>query len=257
MKIDGQRLAWQVLIICLMAELTFFLLDVFVNYYRWADSGAVRRLFNMAREDGIGSWFMVLQTSLAALVLALICAVEKYLGQGWNRKAVGWGLVALFFFYLSADDAAKIHERMGTLFDHYGRDDSTIGQWFPSYGWQVVMLPLFALAGGAMVLFLWQQFRHRGSRVILLLAPAVMALAVGIDFIEGLELDHPLNLNTWVSETYGFGPKTVRHFAKVIEEVLEMLSISLFLMLFIRQLFHTAAPRWTVEILEPARASAQ
>lgn len=249
MRVDGKRLARHVFLFCIAAEMLFFLLDVYVNFYRGSDSAAVRRLFNMTREDGIGSWFMVLQTTLTALVLALIACIEKQRAAAWSPAVIGWSLLALFFLYLSADDSSKIHERMGTLFDSRGRD-SAVGQWFPSYGWQVVMLPLFAAAGTAMVLFLWQQFRDRYSRLILLLAPAVMATAVGIDFVEGLESDHPLNVNTWISETFDYGPKAVRHFAKVVEETLEMLSISLFLMLFIGQLFASMAPQISIEVCD-------
>jgi len=249
MRLDGQRLAQRVFIICLVAEVLLCLLDVFINYHRGAEAGTLRRLFNMAREDGLGSWFMVLQTTLAALVLALIATVEKHRAQVWSGAAIGWLLLALFFFYLSADDAAKIHERMGTLFDTYGGDTS-LAQWFPSYGWQLVMLPPLAIAGSAMVLFLWRQFSDTSSRLLLLLAPSIMALAVGMDFIEGLELDHPLNLHTWISQTYEFGPKSVRHFSKVIEEGLEMLCISLLLMLFIRQLFSSMSPSWTIEVIK-------
>ena len=48
-------------VVCLLVNLAFFLLDFFVNYRGWIDISSIRRLFNTTREDGMASWFAVIE----------------------------------------------------------------------------------------------------------------------------------------------------------------------------------------------------
>lgn len=224
-----------------------------MNFYNYEGTGAIRRLFNIAREDSLASWFMVTQTTVAAFVLLLTGFIEREKNIS-TAKFIGWLLLALFFFYLSADDGAKIHERLGTLFaqQQSSEDPSAL---FPSYRWQVAVLPFLALCGIMMLIFLWSEFTRWQSHLLLLIAPAVMAIAVGLDFFEGLEHDHPWNLHTWLSETLQQSPRTIRHFSKAVEELLEMIAISLLLMLFFQRLLDALAPQWTIFIKSDENAS--
>lgn len=246
MQLDKQRIPINLFLLCLGIEILLVFLDVSINFYRYSDTGAIRRLFNMTREDGLGSWFMVLQTTVAAMVLLLISLIERERNRP-SKKHWYWAILAVFFLYLSADDAAKIHERLGTLFDSYRSEDG-IGSLFPSYGWQLAVLPFFSIAGLAMVWFLWSEIKATRARILLILAPAIMALAVSLDFIEGLEHEHPWNMYTWLSEYWQISPGTIRHFGKSTEEFLEMLSISLLLMLFVQKLLQAISPQWTIHI---------
>jgi hypothetical protein len=244
MQLNSQRIPINLFLLCLGIEILLVFLDVSINFYRYSDTGAIRRLFNMTREDGLGSWFMVLQTTVAAMTLLLISLLERERNRP-SKKHWYWAILAVFFLYLSADDAAKIHERLGTLFDSYRSEDG-IGSLFPSYGWQLAVLPFFSIAGLAMVWFLWAELKAPKARALLILAPAIMALAVTLDFFEGLEHEHPWNLYTWLSEYFQISPKTIRHFGKTTEEFLEMLSISLLLMLFVQRLLQSISPQWTI-----------
>ena len=247
LAIDGQRLPGRIFVFCLVIELSFVLLDAVVNYGGLTDLGPVKRLFNITREDGLATWFMVTQTFVAALALWLIFLVHRGRGSA-TRQVFAWGFLAGFFTYMAADDGAKIHERLGSVFSELsssaGSDspDDLPGRlqaMFPSYEWQLVMLPLLAGAGLFMLIFLWRELRDRKGRALLLLAVGLMVLAVGLDFIEGLDDSHAWNIQVWIREVFDLSNYTVRHFGKSLEEFLEMVAISLLLMLFVRHLIKT------------------
>ncbi len=130
-EINTTRLARRVLIVCLALELTFVALDYWVNFGRLTEIGAMRRMFNIAREDGLASWFGVTQTLLIALTLWLVYALAKRDdGPRWRRY--GWLVVALFFTYMAVDDGAQIHERLGTTIERIGEDSGSSFDFFPS-----------------------------------------------------------------------------------------------------------------------------
>ncbi len=124
------------------------------------------------------------------------------------------------------DDGAAIHERLGTAFER----STGVGS-FPSYPWQYLLLPAFAVAGLLLLLFLWRELGHGRERLKLMLAMACLVLAVGLDFVEGMRTGYPL-----VVQLTGAEGATVRHFSKSLEEFLEMLAMTIFLILFLGHL---------------------
>ncbi len=251
--ISGQSLPTRIFIFCLLAELLFVFLDAFVNYAEWSKYGTIRRLFNITREDGLATWFMVIQTFITGLILWVIFLLQRSRGVTRGRVA-GWGFLAGFFTYLSADDGAMIHERLGTLAekvyesDNYGYSGGLFGkiqELFPSYEWQLVALPALVAAGLFMLFFLWREFNTGGERLLLFSAAALMGLAVGLDFFEGLEFNHPLNLAAWFGGTFDLSMRWVAHFSKSLEEFLEMLAMSVLMMLFLRHLIRLSGPGLT------------
>ncbi len=252
--LNGQRLPGRIFLFCLIVELLLVGMDAFINYGRFIDIGPIRRLFNITREDGLATWFMVMQTFLAGLVLWLIALVQRSRSAS-RSNWLSWGFLSGFFIYMSADDAAEIHERLGSTFKRLLKtnqretSDSLLVQvqgLFPSYEWQLVALPLLAGAGLFMVFFLLTEFRDRKSRVILVSAVGIMAIAVLLDFLEGLDKANPWNPHTWLRESFTLSNYTVRHFSKSTEEFLEMCAISLLLMLFTAHLIDRVNPQLTV-----------
>lgn len=252
--IDGQRLPGRIFLFCLIVELLLVGLDAIINYGRFIDIGPIRRLFNITREDGLATWFMVMQTFLAGLVLWLIALVQRSRSAS-RSNWLSWGFLSGFFIYMSADDAAEIHERLGSTFKEVLRtnqretSDSLLVQvqaLFPSYEWHLVVLPLLAGAGLFMLYFLLTEFRDQKSRVILLSAVTIMVIAIMLDFVEGLDKSNPWNPHSWVRESLTLDNYTVRHFSKSVEEFLEMVSISLLLMLFTAYLMDRVNPQLTV-----------
>ena len=153
LTIDSERLARRVLHFCIAAEILFVFLDYHVNYAEWTDIGAIRRMFNTAREDGLASWFATTQTLLAGLTLGLIYLSVKN-GPGPRWKAKGWLVLTLFFVYMAVDDGAQLHERLGSTFKAMREDVGSSLDFFPSYPWQILFLPIFGTLGLFMLWFL-------------------------------------------------------------------------------------------------------
>jgi hypothetical protein len=90
-----ERVARLVLIGCLSLELLFVFLDYHVNFGRLIDIGALRRMTNIAREDGLASWFGATQTLLVGLTAWAIAFLVR--AQGAPRwRTAGWTAVRRF-----------------------------------------------------------------------------------------------------------------------------------------------------------------
>jgi hypothetical protein len=235
--------------------------DYYINYSYGSELGPIRRLFNITREDGLASWFSETLLFLTAMTLWFLFAISDP-----SRRATrtGWMLVALFFTYMAIDDGAEIHERMGSAFKAIQEDARETGEAitlagrlqasFPSYEWQLLFVPGLAVIGAFVVAFLLCHVQGWGNRLIILTAFALMALCVGLDFIEGLDPDHPWNAYTQLNIRFQLDPftvprfrevgyETLRHFSKSLEEFLEMLSTLLLLTTLIRQAGHVWGDR--------------
>ncbi|HEX9725455.1 MAG TPA: hypothetical protein VGC53_14345 [Vicinamibacteria bacterium] len=246
LTIHSEALAHRVLIFCVVAEILFVFLDYHINFGEWTAIGAMRRMFNIAREDSLASWFATTQTLMTGLTLGLIyLAARRQPGMGW--KATGWLVLASFFVYMAVDDGAQLHERLGSTFEAMREDAGASLDFFPSYTWQLIFLPFFGGLGLFMLVFLWRELGSPSSRALLLTAISFQVFAVGLDFLEGLEPNHPWNLYAAISDRYAletwtewrFGESaydTLDHFSRSIEEALEMAAISILWFLFLRHL---------------------
>ncbi len=224
LRVDWQRLASRVLLLCLAAELAFVVLDYHINYGRLIDVPAMRRLFNIAREDSLASWFASTQTLLVGLTLLTLYAVDRL--RGYLILAVG-------FLYMAVDDGAQLHERFSSTFDAMAGRSALAAQ-FPSYTWHVLFLPPFAALGLYLLAFLWRKLDRTKPRLLLVASMALMATAVALDFFEGLDEGHRANLyraavsrypslDAWSQRRFGAAAsEALRHFSKSIEETLEM-----------------------------------
>lgn len=220
---------------CLAFEVVLVLLDYHVNYGRLTDVGALRRLTNIAREDSLASWFGTTQTLLVALTAwGLWLGARAARASGWNRS--GWLLVAVLFTYMAVDDGAQIHERIGAA---YRAADGLGTTLFPSFAWHVLYVPVLGAAVLGSGVFLWWELRDRWSVALVAAAIAMFAVAVGLDFFEGLDPDHAWNpysaitreydLSSFTRARFGQSPyATLVHFSRSIEEFLEMLANTCF-----------------------------
>lgn len=242
LRVETGRFLWAVFLGCLIVEVALVYLDLTVNWLRWSDSGAMRRLFNTTREDGLASWFMVSQTLVTAVVAWVIFTVLLHQRTAAARR-VGWLIIALFFTYMCIDDGAMVHERIGTAFEN----STGIGG-YPSYAWQYVLLPFFALMGVFMLLFLWREMPRAADRARVAAAVGLFVLAVAMDFVEGMDEGY-----RWLSAAAGWESETIRHFSKSLEEFFEMVGMSIFLVTFIGYLA-SIAPRLEVRFVDRDQA---
>ena len=214
-------------ICCLTIEVSFVLLDLTVNWLRYSSSSAIRRMFNITREDGMATLFAVIQTLAAGLTCWIIWLLGRKHPYKSGTYRVGWFVLALFFTYMAIDDGALVHERLGTAY----RKEIATGP-LPSYGWQMVVAPFFILMGGVVFAFLWTVDRRPVSRLLLLAGLGSLAVAMGIDYVEGTPDGHE-----FFARLFAMDKKTVTHFAKAGEEFIEMLGITLLWILLLRNLF--------------------
>lgn len=223
--VDAGLFAWVVFLGCLIVELALVYLDLTINWWQWSDSGPIRRLFNTTREDGLASWFAVSQTLVVALVAWLLFTILLHQNTTVWRRA-GWLIIALFFSYMCIDDGAMVHERLGSAFK-----ETTDAAGLVTYAWHYVLLPFFVGMGVFILAFLWREMPVVRARLMILAALGCFGLAVGMDFVEGMDDGYRV-----LVDATGWKPATVRHFSKSLEEFLEMVGMSLFLAAFIGHL---------------------
>ncbi|MDH3377763.1 MAG: hypothetical protein OEQ39_12510 [Gammaproteobacteria bacterium] len=242
--VDAGRLLWMVFLFCLIFEVGLVYLDLTVNWQRGSDSGPIRRLFNITREDGLASWFAVTQTVLVALTLWSVFAITCKQGASALRR-IGWLFLALLFTFMAIDDGALIHERLGSAF----QQSQGIGL-FPSYAWQMVVAPFFVIAGILMALFLWRELPRPVDRWRVTAALGCLAVAVAMDFVEGMDDGY-----RWLIDAFGWGNEVIRHFSKAIEEFIEMLAMSILLITFLGYIAN-ASGAIALQFVSSARSAA-
>ncbi len=98
------------------------------------------------------------QTLLIALSVWFIFYLHHKLDIGEKSTKIAWAILASFFTFMAADDGAAIHERLGSTFELMAKSantetGNTLLAYFPSYAWQIVVLPFYAAMGLFMLLF--------------------------------------------------------------------------------------------------------
>jgi hypothetical protein len=239
-NLHSDRVLRAVFTALLAMDFGFVLLDLIFNYSRLIPAGAIQRLFNIAREDSLASWVSSVQTLFVGLILWLVFAA--------NRKKA-WAAIAAFFTYLGIDDGSKLYERVGTAVKQLSGSLESVeatGAVPHSYTWQYIFVPFFAAFGFFILIYLWRELKTNRERWVLFAALACYGLAVGLDFIEGL----PEGYDT-IATYVGVSGRFMNHFGRVLEEFLELLGTSLFLVTFLGHLLQVA-PKWSLSFHEKA-----
>ena len=238
-SLDAERTFRRVLFFWLTLEILLFLADVAFTYSDLVDLRPINRLFNMTREDGLGSLLAITQILFVSLTLWLIVLTRRR--DLPRRLRFGWYFLAIFFTYLFLDDGAAIHERLGTAYEILAEDDSSADipgqallELFPSYPWQILFMPVFSVIGLYMLWFLHHAFDDRRNFRLVFDGLLLYATAVMLDFIEGLESGHVLNVLDWLKHTFDLRSYTVSHFNKTVEETIEMAGTTLIWVAFLR-----------------------
>ncbi|MGR3294522.1 MAG: hypothetical protein ACUZ9M_10980 [Candidatus Scalindua sp.] len=246
-----RRIFW-----CLLGfELFIVFMDIFVNHYEWSSVGSIRRMVNITREDSLSNWFSSIQAIAVGAVIWLtaICVRKQMQGSHYKRTFYCWAGIGSFFIYLGIDDAIKFHERMGTAFHVILFDDDTSNEGvlgsiydsFPSYTWQMVFGPFFMAIGIFIIWYLWKALEPRRLWYWFLVGMSLYAVAVGLDYVEGLDSEQYEGIAGFFStEEY-----RIEHLSKTLEEFLEMLGTTIFLIVFLKNIFRLSR-EWKITISE-------
>jgi hypothetical protein len=214
-ELNGEFYARTIALLCVGMVIAVAAADYFLFFRGWFPSQIVARSFDISREESVGTW---LSSNIALFTGLFAAAVFMHSRKHDSRAiALGWVLMALFFLYISVDDAAKLHERLGTAVrvKYEKIADVSLDSWFPSWGWQIFIAPIFIAYGSYLLWFLWQAVAA-ANRGWVLLAFCCFGMAVSLDFVEGMDL-------VWLQN------EDAVHLLQLTEETLEMLGTTAFL----------------------------
>jgi hypothetical protein len=221
-SVHPKTIIWKIFLVMISFEIFIVFGDIFFNYYEWIPSSAMRRFFNITREDSLANWFSSMQTLLVALTIWIIFYLSiprDKAARLFKKGRSGWLILALFFTFMSLDDGSKLHERLGTFFK-----ESISAELFLTYGWQIVVAPFFIVIGVYMAWFLWHQLKRSRHFYLAVAALALLGFAMGLDFVEGMDIA-------------ALSSHAIEHFMKVFEEFIEMFANTIFLVVFTDVLF--------------------
>jgi len=246
-NLSATKLSYKILKYFFAIEILFFILDITINYNKFVIYPPIQRLFNLAKENGLAAWFMTGQTLLVALSLWFIFLIVLHKKKATSFMKAGWFTLASFFTYLSADDGALIHERIGSTFKIIANDTYNIPAFFPSYYWQAILLPMFAFMGLFILFFLWKQFEKSMLMFKIIIAFSFLSTAIILDFFEGANANSNYDLYGYlVSQDY-VTERIIQHFSRTIEELFEMIGMTFFLHTFVHYIANMSVVQINIE----------
>jgi len=250
--IDADKLIRVLFISCVSIELFLVCSDYIFNYIDVFDELYIRRIWNMAREQSIPTWFSSIQTQLLGVTVICIGVIQQ---KRLNKITYwSWIGIGIFFLWIGIDDFAEIHEKLGGALERLATDSEQEQTGLtgillknPSFSWHTFVAPFFALVGAAITAFLWLQFRALKLFKYVFFGFGCWVVSQGLDFIEGLDdIDiFYTSIQTYigVDEEY-----FVPHTFKVIEEFLEMFGTTLLWVGFLNYLAHASNGRsWQIK----------
>lgn len=232
-RISISRLTRRLFLTCLTVASLLVVGDALFSYMDLIDSGPIDRFFNITREDSLASWIAVTQNSFIALTAALLFAVRCHQPcEPWRKW--GWLFATLFFGYIAFDDGTIFHERvgatLGSIISDAADEGGRVGEFlsaFPSYPWQLAFLPFLGVGAIILLRFFYLELERRRAFKLFVAAMSLFVIAVGLDFLEGLDPDHWLNFHERIRAAWDLRTYDVQHFSKSLEEFLEIIGTSL------------------------------
>ncbi|MBF0152167.1 MAG: hypothetical protein HQL64_00265 [Magnetococcales bacterium] len=229
LTLSSRRIFWTLFLISFLV----YCLDLGIYYGHWIHDKDLSELFDITLEANLPTWFSSAQFVVTGLVAWLIRKQSQSMGN--SRVAMVWLWIALFFLYDGIDDAAQIHERMGTAFGHLAREyaqNSTLANkvlHYPSYYWQLCLGPFFVGFGLYMAYFLNRELSFR-LKIVFLSAMVCYTCKIGLDVIEGASRLEFFSVPT------GLTFKEAQHLFRATEELTKMLGTTLILGTFLEHL---------------------
>ncbi|MBF0157998.1 MAG: hypothetical protein HQL58_00585 [Magnetococcales bacterium] len=207
------------LLLASLALLTIHEVNFFSGYFlAWIPSEHLIELFDITLEANLPTWF---SSSLFLLCGLSAWAVSRSVAERtgrWERcHAWCWRVIALFFLYDWMDDSSQIHERLGSTIGDSLK--TPLVQHFLSYYWHLLFLPIL-VSMGLILLVLWYRLPNWTLRLQLLTGLSCLTLAVGLDYLEGLDWFME-NMRQYYA-SHGLSLSILRHLLRSGEEWLEM-----------------------------------
>lgn len=139
-------------------------------------SANIYRLINLDAEAALGAWW----SSSQLLLTGVMFAVAAYVRRGHLTTTAFYALCALAFVFLSADEAASIHEKITAAargIDYWPRFAGNHGAWIPLY---LAAAAVFGIVTAKFWLELWQT-RRRGVALLFVGAATFVLGAVVLE----------------------------------------------------------------------------
>ena len=223
--INSQQWIKTIFIACICIEIILVIFDLVFNYLDVLDELYIRRIWNVAREQSIPTWFASTQTQLLGVTVLVCGFVQQKQIPSW--QFFSWLFFGLFFLWVGIDDAAEIHEKLGTAIDNkFGQNIESDALITQSYSWQLYIAPIFSIIGLFLVAFFGKLFYEQGLFWYLFFGLGCWVVSQMLDFTEGLEQIETVyaDIGTMINASDDY---LVPHTSKLIEEYLEMLGTTL------------------------------
>ncbi len=208
LHIDPPSTARRLLIAVLWIQLALMAGDLIFNYLDVAGHISIRRIFNVAREQSLPTWFASLQAGLVSVTAWALWRIER---------SRGWLFTAGFFLYVSIDDAAEVHERVATALSDRFPSLPFLAD-YPSFSWHLLVAPVLAAGLAAVGAYLWFRIPTTRTRGLVVAGLAAFAISQSLDVLEGIDG----LFEGWATDL-GVADYTVGHSFRAVEELLEML----------------------------------
>lgn len=165
-------------------------------------------LSNLDAEGGVAAWYSAVLLAACAAALWTVAHDVRVTGRPWHGS---WRVLAVGFAYLSVDEAALLHERIGQRIRTALELEGTL-----YFSWVVVGIPAVVV-----VVLVFLRFLHalpRRTRLAFVVSGALfVGGAVGMEMLGAALVD---------TSGYGTLPYII---VSTVEEVLELLGATLFL----------------------------
>jgi len=236
-SISMKKLIYYVVLICLIIEIILILADIFIasNLFIFIPVRSFQKIFNITGEHSLANFFSSIQTFCIGITLLCICFFIKAENL---KKGIIWFFYGIFFIFLAIDDGTAFHESIGDYTTYWIKmhGDSPCAKLmsvYPSYRWQITVGPFLLLAGLFMLYFLWYELKGLKMRRILFIALLCVISAELLDFLDGM--GKPVLL---LKDLFHVNKAIIIHIMRIVEEYLEMLSMTLLWYVFLNYLSH-------------------
>ena len=170
----------------------------------------LRVLFDFELDSNITTWYSSVTLFISSLILLTIAIVKKGIADPF---ALHWQFLSVIFAFLSLDEVAMIHERMGEILETLSPVEFDGWLYFQ---WVLIGLPVTLVVGFAYAKFLLH-LPARTRNLIILAGGLFIGGALGLEILAGYQ------------ESLNTGSDFVYKLITTVEELWEKLGVMVFI----------------------------